>query len=184
MPDVEYVGVDTYDASDYGMSPRADLVRYDGRRLPFDDASFDHVLCVEVLEHVSEPLPFLIELRRVLKPSGTLVLTVPWSARVHHVPNDYHRFTRFGLKTDLALAGFGDVSVEERGNDIAAIANKLIVVVVQLVRPRRRIVALLTWPVAALLSPLVALSLVAAHMTLVARWGSRDDPLGYGVSAA
>jgi SAM-dependent methyltransferase len=46
-------------------------------RLPFADAVFDVVFCTEVIEHVKAPVRCLAEIRRVLKPDGRLVLTVP-----------------------------------------------------------------------------------------------------------
>jgi len=45
--------------------------------LPFPDASFDFVFCIEVMEHVPNPFAALTEIRRVLRPDGVLVLSVP-----------------------------------------------------------------------------------------------------------
>jgi len=45
--------------------------------IPFEDASFDAVLLLDVLEHVRREGPVLREVRRVLRPGGTLVLSVP-----------------------------------------------------------------------------------------------------------
>ena len=49
----------------------------DVTRLDFPDEFFDAVICVDVLEHVDHPAQVLRELRRVLKPGGQLVVTVP-----------------------------------------------------------------------------------------------------------
>ena len=183
MPRVTYVGLDTSRSDSFGMRRRPDLVYYDGGKLPFDDNEFDHLLCTEVLEHIAEPFPFLVDLQRVLRPGGTLVLTVPWSARMHHVPHDYHRFTRYALESLLTSAGFGDVAIEERGNDVAAIANKLVVWWVNFVRPRRRASASVTWPAAVLLAPPLVAFLVITHITLLLGGATNNDPLGYGVVA-
>jgi SAM-dependent methyltransferase len=51
-----------------------------GGALPFPDASFDLVTSFQVLEHVPDPSPYLGEIRRVLRPGGTLILTTPNAA--------------------------------------------------------------------------------------------------------
>ena len=45
--------------------------------LPFDDASFDLIVCVEVIEHLTRPYDFLAEVRRVLKSDGVFVVSTP-----------------------------------------------------------------------------------------------------------
>jgi SAM-dependent methyltransferase len=62
-------------------------------RIPEPDASFDAVLCSEVLEHVPDPLSALRELARLLKPGGRLILTAPFASLVHFAP--YHFSTGF-----------------------------------------------------------------------------------------
>jgi len=179
----EYVGVDVEVAGEFGMRRKAHVTYYDGNTLPFADETFDHLLCTEVLEHVPEPRRFLADLNRVLRVGGSLVLTVPWSARLHHTPHDYTRFTRFGLNLMLQAAGFSGIVIEERGNDVAVIANKLLVLTVRLLRPRRPIHRLWTWALVLVLAPLTVATLVAAHAAMLLGLGSADDPLGYGVIA-
>ena len=180
---IEYTGTDTDTSGEFGMRRKEGIIYYDGQRLPFDEGSFDHVLCTEVLEHVADPAQFLVDMRRVLRQQGTLILTVPWSARLHHLPHDYARFTRYGLIRLLESTGYSCVSIEERGNDIAAIANKMVVWMIRLIRPRRLIDCMLTWLLAAMLMPVMIVLLVCAHVSLLLHAGSREDPLGYGVIA-
>lgn len=175
--DVRYTGLDVPAAEDFGMRRHADIVAFDGRHIPFPDDSFDHVLCTEVLEHAEDPVGLLAEIHRVLRPGGTLALTVPFAARVHHAPYDFHRFTRFRL--ERMLAGFGDVQVLERGDDLAVIANKLIVVCMRLAAPRSPA----RWPLLLLAAPPALLALGIAHLSMRLGWGSLADPLGYGVLA-
>jgi SAM-dependent methyltransferase len=53
----------------------------DATRLPFADASFDRIIASEVLEHIPDDTAAFSELARVLKPGGTLAVTVPaWLA--------------------------------------------------------------------------------------------------------
>jgi SAM-dependent methyltransferase len=54
-----------------------DVRTYDGRTLPFPDASFDAVLSSNVLEHVHNLAGSLAELARVLKPGGTMLHILP-----------------------------------------------------------------------------------------------------------
>jgi len=59
-------------------------------RLPFPDASFDRVLCSEVLEHVVDPAQAMRELVRVLKPGGLFAASVPtpFSEHLFHFGSD------------------------------------------------------------------------------------------------
>lgn len=52
-------------------------VNGDGTRLPFADDTFDHIICSEVMEHIPDDTKAAEELARVLKPGGTLAVTVP-----------------------------------------------------------------------------------------------------------
>src|SRR5689334_9792090 len=59
-----YTGVEyeeTFAAAAHGQTRAAD-VTYNGDRLPFEDGSFDTVLCCQVLEHVPQPAPFFADL--------------------------------------------------------------------------------------------------------------------------
>ncbi len=49
----------------------------DPDRLPFPDATFDHVILIDVLEHLDDERGLLAEVSRILKPEGRLVVTVP-----------------------------------------------------------------------------------------------------------
>lgn len=72
-PEVDWVGVDVEDSYEVSGRTRADaeFVTFDGRRLPFEDASFDLVYCKQVLEHVEHPHELLREVARVLRPGGS-----------------------------------------------------------------------------------------------------------------
>jgi SAM-dependent methyltransferase len=73
-PDVEWVGVDIEDSPEVSARTRSDaaFVTFDGRRLPFDDGSFELVYCKQVLEHVEHPRELVAEAARVLASGGQL----------------------------------------------------------------------------------------------------------------
>ncbi len=55
-----------------------DLFDAEKDRFPYDDASFDTVLCCELIEHLpSDPMFLMAEVNRILKPNGSFVLTTP-----------------------------------------------------------------------------------------------------------
>jgi SAM-dependent methyltransferase len=180
-PSVNYSGIDVAMADEFGMSGNSEIVPFDGRVIPFVDASFDHVLCTEVLEHVEDPAALVAEIYRVLKPGGALLATVPFSARVHYAPHDFHRFTRYRLAS--LFANFATLTVEERGEDLSVIANKMIVVCMRLARLHPPAALIWRLPVFASLLPVSAVALGVAHLSLVFGLGSKMDPLGYGILA-
>lgn len=56
---------------------RVELRQGDIFDIPYENESFDAVVCISVLEHFADPLPALQELRRVTRPGGTLLLGFP-----------------------------------------------------------------------------------------------------------
>lgn len=176
---VQYTGIDVAAADSFGMTRDSAIQLFDGRQIPFPDDHFHHVLCTEVLEHAEDPEMLMAEMYRVLKPGGSLILTVPFSARVHHAPYDFHRFTSYRLAQ--LLSPFDQYDIAVRGNDIASIANKLIVLTMALLQPRFRIL----WNLflAILCGPIAAVFVVAARISIALSLGSKDDPLGYAVRA-
>jgi SAM-dependent methyltransferase len=90
-PGGDYVGID--------VDERPGTVRiHPGERWPLDDASFDAVLCTQVLEHDSDPDHTLAEIERVLRPGGTAVISVPFAYNEHAMPHDYRRWSAVGAR--------------------------------------------------------------------------------------
>lgn len=107
-----------------GLYTQPDLT-WDGKRLPFDDASVGTVLATEVLEHCPEPSRVLDESFRVLVPGGACVLTVPFLWPLHDVPDDQFRYTPWSLGRMLGQSGFTDVTITALGGYEAALAQML-----------------------------------------------------------
>jgi SAM-dependent methyltransferase len=94
--------------------------------IPMPDASFDAVLCVEVLEHLPDPLAALREFSRLLKAGGQLLLTAPFCSLTHFAP--YHfctGFSRYFYVTHLSVLGFAIVEMQENGNFFEYLAQEL-----------------------------------------------------------
>jgi SAM-dependent methyltransferase len=89
----DYVGVEV---SGNKKNLKSDIY-YDGITLPFADITFDSVLCTEVFEHVEQLDDVIIELYRVLKPGGRMIVTTPFMCIEHEMPYDFRRFTFNGL---------------------------------------------------------------------------------------
>ncbi len=66
--------------------------------LPYPDNHFDNVLCITVLEHLIEPQKAITEMKRVLKKNGKIIVSAPFLYPTHDAPNDYWRFTKYGME--------------------------------------------------------------------------------------
>ncbi|MGH2997238.1 MAG: class I SAM-dependent methyltransferase, partial [Gaiellaceae bacterium] len=96
----EYVAVDSID-------PHADLLGT-VESLPVPDASFEVVLCTQVLEHCADPAQAVRELRRVTAPRGRVLASTHGVQVYHPAPDDLWRWTHAGL--ERLFAGNADWS--------------------------------------------------------------------------
>lgn len=78
-------------------------------------ARYDSAICLEVLEHVPHPFQAALEIHRILKPGGLLVISVPHLSRLHDEPHDYFRFTLYGLRRLLEDSGFEIIEIKKNG---------------------------------------------------------------------
>lgn len=117
----EYVGLDYYTTARDWYRTRPDIYA-DARALPLSDASIDHSLLLDVLEHIPDPERCLAELSRTLKPGGSLTIQVPFLYPVHDAPLDFHRWTRFGLRRAAEKNGFRIASERAIGHPLETAA--------------------------------------------------------------
>lgn len=123
-----------YDGLDF--FPRSAAVRYTADAQDMHmiaDASYDSVLCLEVLEHVPDPFKAMAEIGRVLTPGGTLVLSVPHLSRLHDLPHDFYRYTRHGVEQLLKAGGLEPIEWRVRGGLLSFIGHQLSTIVLGLV---------------------------------------------------
>jgi SAM-dependent methyltransferase len=116
----EYIGIDVTTSGRSAADKRAH-VYFNGIDVPFDDAQVDAVLCTEVLEHAIEPAQLVSEIRRVLRPGGRALITVPFIWGEHETPFDFRRFSTFGIRRLLDDAKLEIVSAGKLTPGIDAI---------------------------------------------------------------
>lgn len=70
----------------------------DVHRLPFQDESFEAVVCLNAFEHYRDPEAAMDEIRRVLKPAGRVLIHTAFLQPLHEAPHHYYNCTEFGLR--------------------------------------------------------------------------------------
>jgi len=126
----EYIGLDVEESGHNHANEQID-VYYDGVQFPFENDSFDSVICNQVLEHIATPEITLSEIHRVLKPQSYVLLTVPFIADEHEQPFDFYRYSSFGIKHLLETVrssgqtGFEIVKVVKLNRNIALVSAHL-----------------------------------------------------------
>ena len=153
---INYTGLDPSDkliALAKELHPNGGLFMVGGAdKLPFPDASFDHILMIAVLHHIPDRAfrqRVLLEIKRVLRPGGMLFLTNwnRWRPRFIwniikglfvpgfdfgdcYIPWDnkveryYHAFTRRGLRRELEKAGFTILKHTVENNNFVTFCQK------------------------------------------------------------
>jgi SAM-dependent methyltransferase len=109
---VEYIGFDLSELNvEAAIGAGLTFIRGDvNERLPFNDASFDCVFCLEILEHVAAPLRLLLEIRRVLADTGRAVISVPNPYNWVEVARElFGRHDPEGAPQQLLNAGYAEL---------------------------------------------------------------------------
>lgn len=120
-----FVGAKNYVGMDYLTDRSTPDVVGSATAIPLGDASFDTVVCTEVLEHVPDPLKALREMHRVLRPGGHLILSTPMYWPRHEVPYDYFRYPYDGLLHLIKESDFELVQLFNRGRSYAFIGQAI-----------------------------------------------------------
>ena len=116
---VEYVSLD-YLSTGRDLYCARPHVFADAAHLPFQGEYFDGVICLEVLEHLPDPVIVMKEIQRVLRPGGHAWISMPFLYPLHDAPFDFQRYTEFGLLRDIERAGLRVVSLQKSGHAIRA----------------------------------------------------------------
>jgi len=130
----EYIGLDIGE-SGFPEEKSAEVI-YDGKKIPFEDNTFDSILASEVMEHVFNPDQVLMELNRVLKKDGKILITVPFVWFEHEIPYDYARYSSFGLEDLLKRNGFQIIKTEKTTNYLETVIQLFIAYIFNIVFPK------------------------------------------------
>ena len=76
------------------------------KHFPFDDESFDHILCLNLLEHVYDVRNVLSDSYRCIHAGVKMIIVTPFLIPVHGCPHDFRRFTMDALRKMLKETGF------------------------------------------------------------------------------
>jgi len=119
FPQWQYVGLDIIEG------PNVDLV-VDPYEWAVEDCSYDVVISGQCLEHVEMPWRWIMDVERVCKRGGLIIIIVPWNCHIHRHPVDCWRVLPDGLKVLCTKCADLDLQRCDAINcsDVLAIARK------------------------------------------------------------
>ncbi|MBZ5704874.1 MAG: class I SAM-dependent methyltransferase [Acidobacteriia bacterium] len=161
-----------YVAVDLRVTPLVDVVA-NAERLPLASESFDLVLCTQMLEYVPHPQQAILEIHRVLKPRGVLLLSVP-TASLKDTDEDRWRFLPAGIRQ--LLSAFSEIELVAEGGSIAGLF-RTVNVCLQLFARYRALRTVLSHTITPVLN------LVGAGMEGLARSDNEAFAVNYSVLA-
>lgn len=94
--------------------------------IPRPDSSFDAIMCIEVLEHLPDPIQAIKEFSRLLKQGGHLILTAPFCSLTHYAPYHFSTgFNRYWYEKHLVEHGFEVFEISANGNYFDYMAQEI-----------------------------------------------------------
>lgn len=98
----------------------------DINNIPLSDKSVDAIMCIEVFEHLPEPIRAIQEFSRLLKLDGILLLTAPFCSLTHFAPYHYYSgFNKYFYEKHLKENGFAIEEIVHNGNYFEYIAQEI-----------------------------------------------------------
>ncbi|MFN8144923.1 MAG: class I SAM-dependent methyltransferase [Bacteroidia bacterium] len=119
----EYIGMDIENEAHDHRDESIDVF-YDGKKIPFANDCFDSVFSAEVFEHVFNLEEMIAEINRVMKKGGLLLVTLPFVWQEHEKPNDFARYSSFGIQHLLKKNNF-EIEIHERSTTFTETVTQL-----------------------------------------------------------
>ena len=95
--------------------------QYHYKKIKLKKSSADFIIIPNLLHHIDDPSILFKQVKRILKPNGFIFIFEPLVRELHQIPEDYSRFTPFGLTSTLKKFGFKNVSFEYSGGPFTCI---------------------------------------------------------------
>lgn len=121
-----YIGIDIAGGGHVDEAKTVDKF-YGGHFIPFEDNSFDTIICTQVLEHADDPEILVAECARVLRDGGTAFFSMPFTYPEHEVPYDFRRFTRFEHQRLFKKNGFAEITITQTTGIFGTFGQLLVV---------------------------------------------------------
>ena len=114
----EYNGIEEKEGIQKGPVDYSDVnIISDISNIPVEGGSFDSVLCVEVIEHIPNPILAIKEFQRIIRPGGHLILTAPFNSLTHYAPYHYSTgFSKYYYEKHLPENGFEILEITPNGD--------------------------------------------------------------------
>lgn len=113
-----YTGIDVQQNDQNSVDVIADITG-----VPLPSASFDVILCTEVLEHVSDTRAAFAEITRLCKAGGVVIVTTPFSYPLHEEPHDFVRLTPHQIRRCASLNNLEVKHLSTAGNELEVAAT-------------------------------------------------------------
>jgi SAM-dependent methyltransferase len=118
--------VDIYDSLDnFPSSPDVTYQSDIQNMSVIKDETYDCAICLEVLEHIPDVNRALSEINRIIKRGGIIIISVPHLSRLHDQPNDYYRFTKYGIEHLLRANGFEVIELHHKGGIFTFLGHQI-----------------------------------------------------------
>jgi ubiquinone/menaquinone biosynthesis C-methylase UbiE len=125
---IHYTGIDISETMHYEakrlneeFKNQTEFVLYEGKKLPFEDKTFDKIFTVNTVYFWEEPVDFLNEIHRVLKDNGTFVLTFGQRNFMEKLPFTQFDFTLYNtdeMEQTVSKSHFKRMKISEKEEEV------------------------------------------------------------------